>query len=225
MKNWKRRWFVLQYPILYYFTSSQIAPGEHDGFINLKEANIVVKKHDHNISSVTQFQIETRFRIYFLRADTEEDLEQWVRTIHKLTSSHDRHDHLSTSIPISPSSSSLRSSGNHHPSFSTPSDVSAQSDHCNSSSDQSSFIRISSDSRSALQRTGYLIKRGRTNKSWKKRYFILSYGMLSYYHSDQVLLLFLPFCLFSILYPSTLPSFPLSIFRFIFLWTGNPCAN
>lgn len=35
-------------------------------------------------------------------------------------------------------------------------------------------------------RNGFLIKRGRSNNLWKKRYFVLSnHGLLSYYRSEQ----------------------------------------
>lgn len=32
VKSWKRRWFVLQYPCLFYFTSSQVSFFSKEGF-------------------------------------------------------------------------------------------------------------------------------------------------------------------------------------------------
>jgi hypothetical protein len=83
-KSWKRRWFVLKYPMLYYFESSQISPGEHAGMISLHNADIIIRFQDPTLrNKQAQFQIETRQRIFFLRADTEEDVSAWVDAIQR----------------------------------------------------------------------------------------------------------------------------------------------
>lgn len=76
-KTWKRRWFVLRDLELYYFTSSQIVAGEHCGVIPLDDGQVRLPLE----KGVLQFEIVTRSRVYFIRADTEEDMHTWAEAI------------------------------------------------------------------------------------------------------------------------------------------------
>jgi hypothetical protein len=115
----------------------------------LKDAEIVVKNIDPAINlRAIQFQIETRFRVYFLRADTEEDLSDWVQLLNRLKSGMPR-----DALPMNNVPKNLKAS------------------------------RLSEHS---PNRSGYLVKKGRTNKVWKKRFFCLHSGILSYFRSDSV---------------------------------------
>lgn len=145
-KSWKRRWFVLHYPTLYYFSSSQINPGEQVGTISLVNSQIIIKVQDGTFTHSVQFQIETRQRIFFLRADTEEDVLSWVEQIYLSRLNW----YNSTLSPIL-----------------SPRNMQGEYD-----------------------RRGYLIKKGRTNKVWKKRWFTLSSNLLTYYRSNSVSFIF-----------------------------------
>ena len=186
-RGWKRRWFVMHYPTLYYFASSQVSfllspipsfsppflpewmneqinPGEHAGTINLKKSQVVIKWQDITLSKASQFQIETQERVFFLRADTEEDVLSWVEAINRSQRL------LPPPTPVIPMSS-----------------------------DRNSVVLSAS-------RTGFLIKKGRTNAVWKKRWFSLSENLLTYSTSPSV-------C------SSSLSSF------FFFLFLINGCKN
>jgi len=113
-----------------------VSPGDHTGVIPLQDANVIIKKQNNTIDQVVQFQIETRFRIFFLRADTEEDLDQWVQIIQRLSAT-------------------------------------------------SSDSRDLPSGEAKELRRGFLVKRDRLNKLWKKRYFVLSVGILSYFRTEQ----------------------------------------
>ena len=152
VKSWKKRWFLLQFPNLYYFSSSQISSNNLTGVIPLDTSVIMIKKQDKSINKVTQFQIETRTRTYYLRADTEEDLEQWVNTIRR-----SRVDYIRNSSQIQSQTTASMSS--------LPPPNTTTSSNCKS---------------------GYLLKRGRSNKTWLKRYFLLSSSLLSYFESHTV---------------------------------------
>lgn len=102
----------------------------------MQDAKVVIKKQNNSIDEVIQFQIETRFRIFFLRADSEEDLERWVQIIQRMSAA-------SNSMEVRPAKSGEE------------------------------------------LRKGFLVKRDRLNKLWKKRYFVLSVGVLSYYRTEQ----------------------------------------
>jgi len=144
-KSWKRRWFVLKYPMLYYFESSQISPGEHAGMISLHNADVIIRFQDSTLKNKqAQFQIETRQRIFFLRADTEEDVSSWVDAIQR----------FALKIAHTGSLDNALSPRRNQPSASA-------------------------------DKTGYLIKKGRTNKVWKRRYFSLSQKLLSYKASQE----------------------------------------
>jgi len=101
---------------------------------------VIIKVQDNSFTSSVQFQIETRQRIYFLRADTEEDVIGWVESIFRA-----RKGILAPKIAM--------------PFDSQTGDVS--------------------------NRSGYLVKKGRTNKVWKKRWFVLSSNILVYYKTRE----------------------------------------
>ena len=108
VKSWKRRWFVLKGQVLYYFTSAQvrqsgacralhfirvsefltsarfvqISPGDHVGRIMLKDAKVT----QQSSSKDNAFEIVTRGRIFFLKADTDDDLHQWLQAVEKAIS-------------------------------------------------------------------------------------------------------------------------------------------
>jgi len=107
----------------------------------------VVKGKDPTINRAIQFQIETRFRVYFLRADSEEDLTDWVQAINRLKSGIVNRENGGIIKNIKATRTRL---SEHSP-----------------------------------NRSGFLVKKGRTNKVWKKRFFCLHSGILSYYRSDN----------------------------------------
>lgn len=113
-KTWKRRWFILKHLQLFYFASSQITPGEHCGIIELADAQVELPIEKDNLL----FQIVTRHRIYFIKADKEEDMISWAESINynKQLGSQERFDE----VPLSKTHSSplkkgiLTKKGKHH---------------------------------------------------------------------------------------------------------------
>lgn len=149
-KTWKRRWFVLKYPYLYYFTSAQISsPGEHVGRINLQDAKVVASTVNNQNKLVFQIQLVTRYRVYFVRADSEEDMNQWVACMEQKRAEYN---------------------------------ATVASDDAPMEKKRAASKR---DSLSLPYRTGFLVKKGRTNKVWKRRYFVLRRSILAYYKAKE----------------------------------------
>ena len=104
----------------------------------MSNAKMIVKVHDSSVELEGQFQLETRMRTFFLRALSEDDLDQWVGVIQTLQQRELREEPKDAEMP------------------------------------------------SLSARCGYLIMRGMTIKTWRKRYFIFSGGKLVYYRTHQV---------------------------------------
>lgn len=78
VKNWKRRWFILDNQTLVYYKNK----GDIDsaGIINLDRCKIT---YENNIAigKPYSFEIHTIDRIYYLYADSKEDLDGWLRSL------------------------------------------------------------------------------------------------------------------------------------------------
>jgi len=96
VKNWKRRWCVLQGDVMFYFATQKDSSPK--GSIQLertsKVAETVVKKKQHT------FQVVTVHRTYYISAESKEELEDWLSVINtaikKLSTSK------SNSRPVTP---------------------------------------------------------------------------------------------------------------------------
>ncbi|XP_049848756.1 PH domain-containing protein DDB_G0274775-like [Schistocerca gregaria] len=79
-KNWKRRWFVLKGPVIYYFKSN--APEtEVQGQIDLTSQSFVRQEFKHGKKQA--FAVATQKRIFFMYADQDEESAKWMSLISK----------------------------------------------------------------------------------------------------------------------------------------------
>mmetsp|Transcript_10336 Transcript_10336/g.14174 ORF Transcript_10336/g.14174 Transcript_10336/m.14174 type:complete len:569 (-) Transcript_10336:101-1807(-) len=82
IKAWKRRWFVLRLDLLVYYKSREDREhGEVIGFIPLCDASAVYPSS--NAPTNTAFQIDTKERIWYLRADTRPEMDLWIEACKK----------------------------------------------------------------------------------------------------------------------------------------------
>lgn len=87
VKNWKKRWFLLQNHVLYYF-KTPIADASGSGVRNVSRASGSIPlderctvKHAPDTGKNNCLQINTRDRTYLAFADDAEQLEEWITAI------------------------------------------------------------------------------------------------------------------------------------------------
>ena len=96
-KTWKKRWFLQRGSRIYYYERQTDVVEK--GFVNLEEALSVVPSSDGKKSfafqvlflsgrqrwllKLTEVQIHTPRRIYFLQAETEEAMKYWINGVKK----------------------------------------------------------------------------------------------------------------------------------------------
>jgi hypothetical protein len=128
----------------------QISPGEHVGMIPLNDSQVVPSQNSKEFA----FQIVTRIRVFFLRAESEDEMRQWCAAIErcKSSSSTDGSTGSSLSLTGSTSLSQVR------PEIAYP----------------------------GSEKKGWLNKKGKSNRIWRQRWFVLEDNLLSYYKTLQV---------------------------------------
>eukprot|EP01102_Stenamoeba_stenopodia_P016555 TRINITY_DN579_c0_g4_i2.p1 TRINITY_DN579_c0_g4~~TRINITY_DN579_c0_g4_i2.p1 ORF type:complete len:974 (-),score=323.13 TRINITY_DN579_c0_g4_i2:134-3055(-) len=88
IKNWKRRWFVIEYDKLSYYKSK--AEKIPQGSVLFKEVLSVGqcsqeqlrKEGDGRLQNV--LSLVTRSRVFFFQADTPEEMNEWIRVLNKI---------------------------------------------------------------------------------------------------------------------------------------------
>jgi hypothetical protein len=90
-KSWKKRWFILQDNLLYYFESKKKArPLGTVMFSNIRD----VKMSDDKIGKANCFLVITDERTYPFSADTENEMLDWMNPVRVLTKLHNsRNEH------------------------------------------------------------------------------------------------------------------------------------
>eukprot|EP01114_Cavostelium_apophysatum_P016487 TRINITY_DN4700_c0_g1_i4.p1 TRINITY_DN4700_c0_g1~~TRINITY_DN4700_c0_g1_i4.p1 ORF type:complete len:1712 (-),score=613.88 TRINITY_DN4700_c0_g1_i4:86-5185(-) len=73
--NWKKRWFVLRRPYLYYYSNQQL---EDEQVIDLANSAITVVQDDE---SAYTFGIVTWKRLWILQASNRAEMDRWMRAI------------------------------------------------------------------------------------------------------------------------------------------------
>jgi len=85
-KTWKKRWFVLDDSEnrLYYFQKRGLDREKHLGFITLDDATCAmpIEADARGGKKKNMFQIVTPARTWYLRAETEEERDAWLKTVH-----------------------------------------------------------------------------------------------------------------------------------------------
>ena len=80
VKSWKRRWFVLEYPILKYYVNP--ADSTPKGQINCEETTLTEKHAQQEVAKEHCFAMyHPDRRTYFLKAEDEDDMMRWVAAI------------------------------------------------------------------------------------------------------------------------------------------------
>jgi len=85
VKNWKQRWFVLSGANLYYFRSPQDEILK--GVIHLQKGKVTVEKNDldeHCFLIKIYDPIECDVLTYFIKADTEDIMNDWIQSLRKI---------------------------------------------------------------------------------------------------------------------------------------------
>jgi len=115
------------------------------GMIPLKDSQVVPSQNSKDFA----FQIVTRTRVFFLRAESEEEMRQWCSAIERSKS-------------LSANDAALSSS-------------------TSSNSMTSSQVMLAGS-----EKKGWLNKKGKSNRIWRQRWFVLEDNLLSYYKTLQV---------------------------------------
>jgi hypothetical protein len=79
IKTWRRRWFVLKGKKLYYFKSKTDV--EATGIIELEADSFVRDERDKDKKRRFMFSVGTSRRVFFMHADTEQEMRQWIEAI------------------------------------------------------------------------------------------------------------------------------------------------
>lgn len=79
IKTWRRRWFVLKAKKLYYFKSKN--DNEATGIIELEADSFVRDERDKDKKRRFMFSVGTSRRVFFMHADTEQEMRQWIDAI------------------------------------------------------------------------------------------------------------------------------------------------
>jgi len=85
-KTWKRRWFVLDDSEnrLYYYQKRGMEREKHLGYITLDDATcaMAIEADAKGGKRKNMFQIVTPARTWYLRAESEEERDAWLKTVH-----------------------------------------------------------------------------------------------------------------------------------------------
>jgi len=158
VKNWKKRWFVLRNSSLaYYKTKDDLKPIR---MIPLSECLQVeacekVKKNC--------FGFFTSDRIFYICADTQCKMMDWINAITPAVTLFKK---------MSPNLAKISS---------ITSELGEESD----SSSEELRASLLFDPNEQIQRQGYMLKEGKTIKSWKKRWFVCAKTSLAYFKTEK----------------------------------------
>eukprot|EP01112_Ceratiomyxa_fruticulosa_P010466 TRINITY_DN2773_c0_g1_i1.p1 TRINITY_DN2773_c0_g1~~TRINITY_DN2773_c0_g1_i1.p1 ORF type:complete len:456 (-),score=103.37 TRINITY_DN2773_c0_g1_i1:396-1763(-) len=81
IKTWKKRWFVLKGKKLYYFKNK--TDPEATGVIELEADSFVKDEVDKDKKRRFMFSVGTARRVFFMHADAEQDMRQWMQLIQR----------------------------------------------------------------------------------------------------------------------------------------------
>lgn len=80
VKNWKRRWFVLEYPLLHYYKTPEDPTPR--GTINCEQVTLSETVAHERTGKDNCFMVHHPERkVYFLQAEDETDMMSWVKAI------------------------------------------------------------------------------------------------------------------------------------------------
>lgn len=79
IKTWRRRWFVLKGKKLVYFKTKTDV--EATGIIELEADSFVRDERDKDKKRRFMFSVGTSRRVFFMHADTETEMKQWIEAI------------------------------------------------------------------------------------------------------------------------------------------------
>lgn len=79
IKTWRRRWFVLKDKKLVYFKTKTDV--EATGIIELEADSFVRDERDKDKKRKFMFSVGTSRRVFFMHADTETEMQQWITAI------------------------------------------------------------------------------------------------------------------------------------------------
>ncbi|KAF2068090.1 hypothetical protein CYY_010584, partial [Polysphondylium violaceum] len=79
IRTWRRRWFVLKGKKLFYFKNKSDI--EATGLIELEANSIVKEEKDRDKKKKYMFTVATFKRTFFIYAETEQDMKQWMDAI------------------------------------------------------------------------------------------------------------------------------------------------
>jgi len=101
IKTWKKRWFVLKGKKLVYFKTRNDV--EATGVVDLEDGSYVKEEHDKDKKRRFMFSVVTSRRVFFIYADTEPEMRQWIESIQKnITGGGANNSHRETNYQSAP---------------------------------------------------------------------------------------------------------------------------
>jgi hypothetical protein len=88
-KTWKKRWFILQDNLMYYFATRKDMVSK--GCILFSKIN-AVEKAGPEVKKKNCFQVVTSERTYLIYSEDERDMKEWMRAIESLSELHKSRD-------------------------------------------------------------------------------------------------------------------------------------
>ena len=174
-KNWKKRWFELRGPYLSWFVE---AAGEQKGELNLQDSSVLQIRISENqdaqrASKYYELEVVCSERTYRLACEDANTRREWLQEMHrakvgdqKVRNSDDPGSGLSAmTMGLDAGESNLF--------------VDQQSERTVYSQSLEASYGSSPD------HSGWLSKKGKLNKSWKRRWFVLQGARLAYYDSPS----------------------------------------
>lgn len=210
--NWQRNYFVLDEDkcLLRYFSimnakEEELDWDDYDGEINVRLITKIEdksKSDDKSIPDGCIIEIQTCNERCYVRADTKEGAEEWIRTLRKAAVNPSKRQERRTEEAETANLSgedqgkeSTDDSKTEHVCYETKiiggvvvrTPVTKVTDSDGESQSTDSLTRSgSAGATSTIKpiKEGYLIKKGAVVKNWKKRYFKLDFLKLAYYEKE-----------------------------------------